>query len=922
MRLNLTRPKTQHEPSSHSQDKAAATLEHSTRSPAWTAALPLQPKLTINQPGDAYEQEADHVAEQVIRMPAPSSLQRRCACGGIAGADGECAACKAKRLGLQRRAAGNVPTTEAPPSVHQTLSHPGQPLDTGTRSFMESRFGQDFSGVRVHRDSQAEQSAADVNARAFTVGSDVVFGAGEYAPGTSEGQRLIAHELTHVGQQSAGREFVARDPIEATDEQAGESTPIRGELDPIVIPPILKHGEGKPAPKSGLPCDMKTTLLIMTGTHPLIKLPALLYRMKGTVNISPGVFANVTVEAITELPSSVTANTDVLKAVDMPGKTLGRYSMEGRTAGNVLKLESGDIKSSNMSMRMSLDQGPSYIHFTENPDDFCRATTSTLTQTPPQVKDNNTTPKPLPKLQTPEEKQHFKDLPKEEKANRFWEKLWEDFTENFSWVHLLIVIGIAAVALVVAFLLPELFLIAGAFFVGFMIAKAVFDLIERLEKGEYAEAIVGFLKDLALIVAMVAGMLAVATLVVGGAIIAGLSAGTLAIIAVAATVIALLLMGVMILLKRNEAVDSEDEAVLDRKAKEGGETLQEMVDTIVTLIISFIGGKLMPPGRLPTTEPSLPGEKGGLPPVKKGGLPPVEELPPPTKPSVPDEKGGLPPVEELPPLDKVDGLKGEQGKSSGETQDPLPKQTEPPSPKPAPIDPLQQKIVDGEQQLGNFRKSNVEKIAQKKQLQQTLDDSVKLKQDILAKHQKSQSPEEGQKLLQQAKEVQQKINETTEKINELNEEIGDNNHEIGKVTKELDNLRNLQQGRVKQDIDVDPDPPPNNDGNSTIGTTPNQDLQLKVDIAAARNAGAADIRVNQEQVNAGGKRIGINKPDLQYTIGKQRYYVEYEQPGNPRGMDHVKRILANDPTAKITVKLIPTQSGFTPGKGVTVQTFP
>jgi hypothetical protein len=85
------------------------------RQPAWTAALDqypptvrlgaptgIQAKLTVNQPGDAYEQEADEVATQVMRMPAPR-VQRACTCGGTAGPDGECEACRAKRLGLQRK---------------------------------------------------------------------------------------------------------------------------------------------------------------------------------------------------------------------------------------------------------------------------------------------------------------------------------------------------------------------------------------------------------------------------------------------------------------------------------------------------------------------------------------------------------------------------------------------------------------------------------------------------------------------------------------------------------------------------------------------------------------------------------------------------------------------------------------------------
>ena len=90
----------------------------------------------------------------------------------------------------------------APPIVHEVLSSSGQPLDAATRAFFESRFGHDFGRVRVHTDERAEQSARNVNAHAYTVGHDIVFSTGKFSPATQEGQRLLAHELTHVVQQT------------------------------------------------------------------------------------------------------------------------------------------------------------------------------------------------------------------------------------------------------------------------------------------------------------------------------------------------------------------------------------------------------------------------------------------------------------------------------------------------------------------------------------------------------------------------------------------------------------------------------------------------------------------------------------------------------------------------------------------------
>ncbi len=165
--------------------------------------LPFQAKLTVGQPEDEYEQEADRVAEQVTQTAEPQ-VQRACACGGA------CATCQTggpdeeeELLQPKRIQPGESGVMSAPPIVHDALRSPGQPLDRGTRAFMEAQFGRDFSGVRIHDNPLAARSAQVVDALAFTVGSDLVFGGGQYAPHTSQGRRLIAHELAHVIQQRA-----------------------------------------------------------------------------------------------------------------------------------------------------------------------------------------------------------------------------------------------------------------------------------------------------------------------------------------------------------------------------------------------------------------------------------------------------------------------------------------------------------------------------------------------------------------------------------------------------------------------------------------------------------------------------------------------------------------------------------------------
>lgn len=133
-------------------------------------------------------------------LPGAGKIQRKCACGNHTVAGVECAECYKKRL--QWKASNHHEPDTVPPIVHEVLRSSGQPLDPATRTFMEPRFGRDFSGVRVHTDGKAAQSAQSVNALAYTVGQDVVFGNGQYTPETDQGRRLLAHELTHVMQQT------------------------------------------------------------------------------------------------------------------------------------------------------------------------------------------------------------------------------------------------------------------------------------------------------------------------------------------------------------------------------------------------------------------------------------------------------------------------------------------------------------------------------------------------------------------------------------------------------------------------------------------------------------------------------------------------------------------------------------------------
>jgi len=135
---------------------------------------------------------------------ARGALQRKCACGKESPNGGECGECQQKTEALQRKTTQFAGQDEKiPPIVDDVVNSSGMPLDEATRAFMEPKFGHDFSKVKVHTDAQAAESARAVNAHAFTVGDDVVFGAGKYSPATAEGTALLAHELSHVVQQES-----------------------------------------------------------------------------------------------------------------------------------------------------------------------------------------------------------------------------------------------------------------------------------------------------------------------------------------------------------------------------------------------------------------------------------------------------------------------------------------------------------------------------------------------------------------------------------------------------------------------------------------------------------------------------------------------------------------------------------------------
>ena len=181
-------------------DTSYVTGPHSIQGPFFSfASTAIQPKLSINQPGDKYEQEADAMADTVMRMPQPDLIQRKCA---------HCQEEEEKKK-LQRKESNqqSVSVNESLAGYIGGLKSGGKPLSKELRNFYEPRFGYDFSNVRIHDDATASQSAKSINALAYTHANNIVFSSGQYSPQTYAGKKLLGHELTHVVQQKAATSF-------------------------------------------------------------------------------------------------------------------------------------------------------------------------------------------------------------------------------------------------------------------------------------------------------------------------------------------------------------------------------------------------------------------------------------------------------------------------------------------------------------------------------------------------------------------------------------------------------------------------------------------------------------------------------------------------------------------------------------------
>ncbi len=161
----------------------------------------IQAKLEINQPGDVYEQEANATADKVMQNNSAQPLQNSFFKPSASASGVQCAE-----------------ASEQTENYIGSLNDKGRPLTKSEKHFFEPRFGRDFSNVRLHTDSEANQSAKSINAKAFTKGNDIVFASGQYQPGKDDSKHLLAHELTHVVQQQQAQQAIQRERELNADE--------------------------------------------------------------------------------------------------------------------------------------------------------------------------------------------------------------------------------------------------------------------------------------------------------------------------------------------------------------------------------------------------------------------------------------------------------------------------------------------------------------------------------------------------------------------------------------------------------------------------------------------------------------------------------------------------------------------------------
>jgi hypothetical protein len=211
----------------------------------------------ISEPADAHEQEADRVAHEIMRLPDPDTALRLAVTTPKIGVQlqRKCAACESSQPGqavedegkiLHRKAASSqyAEATSESPGQRDVIPGGGELLPVSVQTFFAPRFNYDFSQVKIHKDPPAAVAAQVIQARVYTIGQDIVFGAGQYAPETTAGKYLLAHELTHVLQQHGNGHLLQAMPVTPTSQTVIQRQP---DPQPKAAPKKLTEAETQAA---------------------------------------------------------------------------------------------------------------------------------------------------------------------------------------------------------------------------------------------------------------------------------------------------------------------------------------------------------------------------------------------------------------------------------------------------------------------------------------------------------------------------------------------------------------------------------------------------------------------------------------------------------------------------------------------------
>ena len=229
-----------------------------------------QPKLSINQPNDKYEQEADIMAEKVMGKsnnenfffkPRAPLVQRKCA------------HCEEEEQLQRKENSSQEPASDNVTSFYiDSLSSKGSSLTEKERSFFEPRFGYDFSNVKIHNDNAAAESAQAVNALAYTSGNHIVFNQNQFSPETNGGRNLLAHELTHVVQQNSSQSAtnnIQRQDNKSEDEKLPLNKKVELEAPKDDLPSVIASPENKEAEKAHLGFDFSKSISANPPKYPM-----------------------------------------------------------------------------------------------------------------------------------------------------------------------------------------------------------------------------------------------------------------------------------------------------------------------------------------------------------------------------------------------------------------------------------------------------------------------------------------------------------------------------------------------------------------------------------------------------------------------------------------------------------------------------